>query len=86
MQNTPHPTAKTLLHSPFKCALPVHEVQPLRFSFEFGRFDELKNTVDKAKAKSYFEELEGITVPNFRVNIKVHNLLARFILSGGFEV
>lgn len=53
---------------------------------EYGRFDELKETVDKPKAKAYFEELEGITVPNFRVNIKVHNLLARFILSGGFEL
>ena len=53
---------------------------------EYGRFDDLKNTVDKQKAKAYFEELESKEIPPFRVNIKVHDLLAKFILSGGFEV
>ena len=53
---------------------------------EFGRFDDLKNTVDKNKAKAYFEKLEGTTIPPFKVNIKVHNLLQKFIISGGFEV
>lgn len=52
----------------------------------YGRFDDLKNTVDKAKAKAYFEELEGVAIPPFKINIKVHNLLQRFIISGGFEV
>jgi len=53
---------------------------------EYGRFDELKNTVDRAKANTYFEHLEGHTILPFKVNIKVHNLLLRFILSGGFEI
>jgi type I restriction enzyme R subunit len=53
---------------------------------EFARFDELKNTVDRQKAKVFFEQLEGATIQNFRVNIKVHNLLLRFIVSGGFEI
>lgn len=53
---------------------------------EYARFDELKNTVDKPKAKAYFEELEHKTLPPFKVNIKVHNLLLRFIVGGGFEV
>jgi type I restriction enzyme R subunit len=53
---------------------------------EFGRFDELKDSVDKAKAKEYFERLEGTTIVPFKVNIKVHDLLQRFIISGGFEV
>jgi type I restriction enzyme R subunit len=53
---------------------------------EYGRFDDLKSTVDKNKAKKYFEELEGITIPLFRANMKVHNLLQEFIISGGFEV
>lgn len=53
---------------------------------EFARFDNLKNTVDKQKAKAYFEELEGRALQAFKVNIKVHNLLVRFILSGGDEV
>ncbi|MPN17794.1 hypothetical protein SDC9_165149 [bioreactor metagenome] len=53
---------------------------------EFGRFDDLKNTVDKQKSQEYFEKLEGKKIPDFRVNIKVHNLLQKFILSGGFDV
>lgn len=53
---------------------------------EYGRFDELKGTVDKAKAKEYFENLEGTTIPPFKINIKVHNLLQKFISSGGFEI
>ncbi|HBM14770.1 MAG TPA: DEAD/DEAH box helicase [Lentisphaeria bacterium] len=53
---------------------------------EYGRFDDLKNTVDKNKAKIYFEKLEGIAIPPFKINIKVHNLLQKFIISGGFEI
>jgi len=53
---------------------------------EYGRFDDLKNTVDKNKAKMYFEKLEGITIPPFKINIKIHNLLQKFIISGGFEI
>ena len=53
---------------------------------EFGRFDDLKDTVDKNKAKAYFEKLEGINIPPFKVNIRVHNLLKKFIISGGFDV
>lgn len=53
---------------------------------EYGRFDELKNTVDKNKAKEYFGKLEGTTIPPFKINIRVHNLLQKFIISGGFEI
>ncbi len=53
---------------------------------EFGRFDELKDTVDKAKAKAYFEGLEGKTIAPFKVNIKTHELLQRFVLGGGFDI
>lgn len=53
---------------------------------EYGRFDELKETVDKNKAKEYFEKLEGAAFPAFKINIKVHNLLQKFIISGGFEI
>lgn len=48
---------------------------------DYGRFDDLKNSVDKEKAKLYFEELEGCKLPIPRVNIKVHNLLKDFILN-----
>jgi len=53
---------------------------------EFGRFDDLKSSVDKAKAKAYFEEREGVSIPVFRVNIKVDKLLQDFIMSGGFDL
>ncbi len=48
---------------------------------DYGRFDDLKNSVDKTKAKAYFEEKEGCKLPPPRVNIKVHNLLKEFILN-----
>lgn len=53
---------------------------------QYGRFDELKNSVDKVKAKSYFEKVEGTNIPPFKVNIRVHDFLKKFILSGGFEI
>lgn len=53
---------------------------------DYGRFDDLKNSVDKTKAKLYFEELEGCKLPIPKVNIKVHKLLKDFILSGGYEI
>lgn len=51
-----------------------------------GRFDALKDTVDKSKAKAYFESIEGKTIPAFKLNIRIQKLLEEFILSGGFDV
>ena len=53
---------------------------------EYGRFDDLKNTIDKTKTMEYFEKLEGAKIPAFKINIKVHNLLQKFIINGGFEI
>ena len=53
---------------------------------EFGRYEELKKTVDKAKAKEYFEKAEGTKLIPPKVNIKVDNLLRDFITSGGFDI
>lgn len=53
---------------------------------EFGRYDDLKKTVDKAKAKEYFEKIEGAKIIPPKVNIKVDNLLREFILNGGHEI
>lgn len=53
---------------------------------EYGRFDELKNSVDKNKAKEYFEKLEGAPIPLFKVNIKIQNLLQKFILTGKVDI
>ena len=53
---------------------------------EFGRLDELKNTIDKSKAKAYFENKEGIKLNPSKVNIRVDKLVREFILKGGFEI
>lgn len=53
---------------------------------EFGRFDELRKSVDKSKAKAYFESLEGVSLIPPKVNMKTDKILREFILSGGFEI
>ena len=53
---------------------------------EYGRLDHLKNTLNMDKAKSYFEKIEKTSLPIFRVNIKAHHLLEKFITEGGFEL
>ena len=52
---------------------------------EFGRYDELKQTVDKTKAKEYFEKIEGVNLIPPKVSIKTDKLLREFILSGGMD-
>ena len=53
---------------------------------EFGRFDNLKATVDKQKARDYFERVEGMKLIPPKVNMKVDKLLRRFVISGGFDI
>lgn len=48
---------------------------------EFGRFDALKDSVDKAKAKIYFEKQDGVTIPLFKLNIRIDQFLKQFILA-----
>ncbi len=49
---------------------------------EFGLYDELKETVDKTKAKAYLESIEKKSIPLFKVNMRVDGLLRKFILEG----
>ncbi|MGR3278359.1 type I restriction endonuclease subunit R [Acaryochloris marina NIES-2412] len=49
---------------------------------EYGRFDELKKTIDKQKARLYFEEQTGESLSLAKVNIKAATLLRTFILVG----
>ncbi|RFO95855.1 DEAD/DEAH box helicase [Rhodoferax lacus] len=49
---------------------------------DFGRFDDLKATVDQQMAKAYFEGLEGKQLPLFKVNIRTAKLLQEFIIQG----
>jgi type I restriction enzyme R subunit len=53
---------------------------------EFGRFDSLKDTVDKAKARAFFEKQQGASISPPKVNILLDKLLRKFLLEGGFEV
>ncbi len=51
---------------------------------DYGRFDDLKNTIDRQKAAAYFEETTDEELSPARVNIKSATLLRNFIFSGGF--
>lgn len=53
---------------------------------EFGRFDALKATADKSKAKAYFEAIEGKKIIPPKVPMKIDKLLRDFILRGGFDI
>lgn len=53
---------------------------------EFGRFDALKATVDKQRAKVYFEKIEGKPIIPPKVPMKIDKLLREFILGGGFDI
>ena len=53
---------------------------------EFGRYDELKKTVDKVKAKNYFEKVEGSKIIPPKVSVKVDKLLRNFIINGGYDI
>ena len=53
---------------------------------EYGHFDNLKSTVNKTKAKEYFEKQEGVKLSPPKVNMKVHKLLQKFIISGGYSI
>ena len=53
---------------------------------EFGRYDALKSTIDRAKAKKYFEAVEGKKIIPPKAYIKADNLLRRFIIAEGFDI
>ena len=52
---------------------------------EFGRFDKLKQSVNKAAAKAFLEKIEGTVIIPPKVNMKVDKILRKFILTGGFD-
>ena len=53
---------------------------------EFGRFDSLSASVDKTKARVYFEKTEGAPLSTFAANSKTFKLLHDFVLRGGFDL
>lgn len=52
---------------------------------EFGRFDKLKATVDRTNVKAFLEEFEGSAIKPFQINMKLDQILRRFIFEGGFD-
>lgn len=53
---------------------------------DFGRFDVLKDTLDRVRAKEFFERKEGATIPAFKVVMKADAFLRQFIIAGGLDI
>lgn len=53
---------------------------------EFGKFDELKATVDRETAKAFLEKIEGEPVKSFQINMKADQMIRKFIMEGGFDI
>lgn len=53
---------------------------------EFGRFDKLKQSVNKDNAKAFLEKVEGTTIIPPKVNMKVDKILRNFILTGDKDI
>ena len=51
---------------------------------EYGRFEALKQTINKQKAKEYLEKESGEKLSPAKVNIRAATLLRNFVLSNGF--
>lgn len=66
---------KTLLQEMLLQSLNEHNLN------EYGRFDNLRNSADKAKIKAYFEEKEGKPLPLPVLNIKFNAELKGFLLN-----
>lgn len=49
---------------------------------EYGRFDDLRATVDVPRARAYFERLHGGSLPAFKVKIRADNVLKDFLVRG----
>ena len=47
---------------------------------EFGRFDQLVETVDKETARAFIEAYEGSAVPQRKLGIKIHSYLRAFLI------
>ncbi len=50
---------------------------------EYGRFNNLRESVDKNKAREYFNQRDNENLPVFKLNIAIDNILRDFILSNG---
>ena len=51
-----------------------------------GYFDDLKASVDRNKAKAYFEKVENIKLKPYQVSIKIDIILRKIILDKDFDI
>ena len=51
-----------------------------------GPFEQLRLSVNKEKAKAWFEQHEGVPIQSFRINMRIDRILRAFIEEGGFEI
>jgi type I restriction enzyme R subunit len=54
-----------------------------KFINEYGRFDDLKKTIDFSKARKYFESLEDSRLAPQKIHIMIETYLRNFIIKGG---
>nr|WP_275070176.1 hypothetical protein [Providencia sp. G1(2023)] len=47
----------------------------------FSRFDALKDSVDKTKAKAYFDKQDGVALSPFKLNMRIEQFLKQFIFA-----
>lgn len=53
---------------------------------EYSRFTNLQKTIDRDKAKQYFEKITGKKIPPFKVARDASLLLREFVLKGGIDI
>lgn len=53
---------------------------------DFGRLGELLNTIDKVKAKQFFEQEVKVNIPAYKVSVKASKFLREFILKNSKSV
>jgi len=53
---------------------------------EFGRLDRLKDSVDREAARLFLEKREGKAIKPFQINMKIEQIIRKFILEGGFSI
>ena len=53
---------------------------------EYGKFQELMDTLDEDKAQIYFESRDNKKYPKPMIRVKADNLARKFIILGGIEI
>ncbi|MGN0826404.1 MAG: type I restriction endonuclease subunit R, partial [Kiritimatiellia bacterium] len=52
----------------------------------YGRLDELRESVDRGKAKALLEKMTGSPIEGCHLNMRIDDVLRKFVFEGGFDV